>query len=485
MGAFIPASFAAVGLAPLSKKAIFYSVRLCLGLIGAACNTYLVRAVGRKYGEGASALTQLFLGVTPGMFISITSFLPSTFAMYCYTVMLAAWLDGDLVIAQHMVALAALVGWPFSILVGVPLALYIIVHRGLLFAIGHGVLSLLFFLVPTVLVDSLFYQKIVVAPLQIVLYNVFGNHPGPELYGVEPWYFYILNGFLNFNFVFFLALAAPLLLAIHAFFSKRWRAAWSAFVFISGAFIWLAYMSYVPHKEERFLFVIYPWICVAAALTLTCVTDILERVPPKIVGTVVGIGLTLIVAFSLARTVSLYYNYDAPMTIYAHLHDQESQMRPHEQIEIFSRPKSAGNFTYVCVGKEWYRFATHFFLPPHLRLAFLQDGFGGQLPQYYGTGDDATYRIPPHFNDLNMEEPSRYSDISICTYMVTFFEDDNAYHKFISTEEGHYNWEVDFGKPFLSVAHSPNSFLRAFYVPFFSDEANEFGYYALLKRKQE
>ena len=34
----------------------------------------------------------------------------------------------------------------------------------------------------------------------------------------------------------------------------------------------------------------------------------------------------------------------------------------------------------VCVGKEWYRFGSSFFLPQHARLAFVRSHFKGQLP---------------------------------------------------------------------------------------------------------
>lgn len=68
-------------------------------------------------------------------------------------------------------------------------------------------------LIPMVWVDSMYYGKLVIAPLNIVLYNVFSNH-GPDLYGTEPFSYYIYNGFLNFNFVFIGALLAPLGLVI-------------------------------------------------------------------------------------------------------------------------------------------------------------------------------------------------------------------------------------------------------------------------------
>lgn len=61
--------------------------------------------------------------------------------------------------------------------------------------------------VPMVQIDSQYFGRLVVAPLNIVLYNVFSSH-GPDLYGTEPWTFYIFNGFLNFNIMFFAALVA-------------------------------------------------------------------------------------------------------------------------------------------------------------------------------------------------------------------------------------------------------------------------------------
>lgn len=63
-------------------------------------------------------------------------------------------------------------------------------------------------LIPLILTDSLYYGKLVIAPLNIVLYNVFSPH-GANLYGIEPWTFYFSNLLLNFNLV-LLASAASL-----------------------------------------------------------------------------------------------------------------------------------------------------------------------------------------------------------------------------------------------------------------------------------
>lgn len=66
-------------------------------------------------------------------------------------------------------------------------------------------------LLPMARIDSLYYGQLVVAPLNIVMYNVFTLH-GPDLYGTEPWYFYLFNGFLNFNIMFLGAIFTPIAL---------------------------------------------------------------------------------------------------------------------------------------------------------------------------------------------------------------------------------------------------------------------------------
>lgn len=66
------------------------------------------------------------------------------------------------------------------------------------------------------LIDTYYYGKLVFAPINIVLYNVFSSH-GPDLYGTEPWYFYFVNCFLNFNLVFVVSLATVPIMVILTF----------------------------------------------------------------------------------------------------------------------------------------------------------------------------------------------------------------------------------------------------------------------------
>ena len=131
-------------------------------------------------------------------------------------------------------------------------------------------------LIPQIAIDTLIYGRLVSAPLNIVKYNVFTSH-GPDLYGTEPWTFYLLNGFLNFNGAFLLAMAVvPSILLVQRFLPNEKENSvmlpfWLAHL---AVYIWLLVFGIQPHKEERFLFPVYPLLCFAAASTL----DNLQRI---------------------------------------------------------------------------------------------------------------------------------------------------------------------------------------------------------------
>lgn len=55
--------------------------------------------------------------------------------------------------------------------------------------------------------DSHYYGRTVLAPFNIILYNLFSPH-GPNLYGREPFTFYIYNLLLNWNMAYPMALLA-------------------------------------------------------------------------------------------------------------------------------------------------------------------------------------------------------------------------------------------------------------------------------------
>lgn len=130
-----------------------------------------------------------------------------------------------------------------------------------------------------ILVDLYFYRKILVAPVNIILYNVFSTH-GPNLYGTAPWHYYIINLFLNFNVALILACIGSISVYIRFFISQP---TFSSFIntkslwLITALLLWMTLMLKMEHKEERFLFVVYHLVCFAAAFGLCTIDFILER----------------------------------------------------------------------------------------------------------------------------------------------------------------------------------------------------------------
>lgn len=121
------------------------------------------------------------------------------------------------------------------------------------------------------IVDSYYYGKLVVAPLNAILYNVFNSNGGPELYGVEGALYYPINLFLNFNLVLIASLASlPMLILSKIFLATRKHKMLdsSHWLIVVSLLLWLVVYSCQAHKEERFMYPIYPLICASAALTI-------------------------------------------------------------------------------------------------------------------------------------------------------------------------------------------------------------------------
>lgn len=101
----------------------------------------------------------------------------------------------------HIINNIFIAGWPFTALLGIPIALDMLLFKGQYYDfIKWSIVSLAAILLPTVAVDSWHYGRLAVTPWNIIAYNIFTEH-GPDLYGVEPWTYYFVNGFLNFNIV--------------------------------------------------------------------------------------------------------------------------------------------------------------------------------------------------------------------------------------------------------------------------------------------
>nr|XP_019829737.1 PREDICTED: alpha-1,2-mannosyltransferase ALG9 [Bos indicus] len=347
-----------------------------------------------------------------------------------------------------------------------------------------SLVALVLFLVPVVGIDSYYYGKLVIAPLNIVLYNVFTPH-GPDLYGTEPWYFYLINGFLNFNVVFALAVLVLPLTSLMEYLLQRFHVqnlGHPYWLTLAPMYIWFIIFFIQPHKEERFLFPVYPLICLCGAVALSalqkCYHFVFQRYRLEhytVTSNWLALGtLFLFGLLSFSRSVALFRGYHGPLDLYPEFYRIATDPTIHSVPE--GRPVN------VCVGKEWHRFPSSFLLPDNWQLQFIPSEFRGQLPKPFAEGPLATRTVPTDMNDQNLEEPSRYIDISKCHYLVDLdtMRETPREPKYSSNREEWINLAY---RPFLDASRS-SRLLRAFYVPFLSDQYTVYANYTILKPRK-
>lgn len=453
-----------------NRVLVFYFMRCILGFSCSLCEVYFYQGVLHRFGSSVSRIMLVLLLLSTGMFISSTAFLPSTFSMYAVLVSFGAWFLNEPRIMVFSTALGSLFGWPFSAILGLPAAYdMIVVHRKLFKFITWSVLSLVIILPPLLIIDTYYYGHLVVAPLNIVLYNVFSEH-GANLYGVEPFSFYFKNAFLNFNVAFPAALlAAPVLITTWLLNMHKRHFCLE----VLPMYLWCGIFFTQSHKEERFLFPIYPLICLCAALCVDRVQMALQRIfqkDSKIVSSIWVHFLIFSAVLSVSRTVAVYRHFRAPMEIYMELGPLSNKDGGH----TMKVPVT------LCVGKEWYRFPSSFFLPDGWRLGFLESEFRGQLPKPYANVKNATRIVPENMNDANLEERSRYFEVSQCDYLVDMDTPDATERE--PNYSKHSNWTLVSSVNFLDSKRSP-LLGRAFYVPFLTERWCSYHSYNLLQRR--
>uniref|UniRef100_A0A914XWA0 Mannosyltransferase n=1 Tax=Panagrolaimus superbus TaxID=310955 RepID=A0A914XWA0_9BILA len=422
---YIPAYFLSFITAD-SKVALFYTFRILLGFFHAAAEFHLYNSVGQRLGYGIARLYFIINLLAVGTFYS--GFL----AIFC-------------------TAFSALVGWPFAAVLGLPIVVeMLLIRRGeyIFKFIKNAILSGIAVLALLYTVDSHYYGKTVIAPFNIVLYNVFSKH-GPELYGVEPFTYYIKNLILNWNIAPFLALlAVPLSLIAYiptccTFDSKNNKvtsqvirptnsiAYWYRFIPVVlialTAFVWSFIFFSQPHKEERFLFPIYPHIALLMAITLSSIRHFI----PKKFNFFPYLLVATFALMSISRGFAVFKHYRGIAETHKQLHDY-LVFHPDVHFDQMNDP------IQVCTGKEWHRFPSNFFIPEKatdkygvtkkVELHFIRSAFRGLLPKPYEIGavPNITRLIPTDMNELNQEEPSRYIPVEMCDYLIDFDDGTNG-----------------------------------------------------------
>lgn len=404
-----------------SKIVLFYLLRLLLVVMLVAAEVRLLDAVRRRFGAPVHARLRLFLVFSTGLFVSSAAFVPSSFAMSALAVVIACWLDDQPRATIAITIAATVLGWPFASACLVPVALDLLYRHGPIRVIGWGVVAALAIVVPTIAIDSLFYRRLVFPAFNIVWYNVLDSQTSSELYGVEPLSYYLVNLVLNFNVVALLAALAPLCIVASV---TSMRASLRTLWHLSPAYVWLAIMLPQPHKEERFLFVVYPLLCLCAAVASY---ELCRRW--RLTRTLERLGAVAFVVLSVSRSASLVVNYRAPLVVW-------------QQLSAVVPPSTEAN---VCVGQEWHRFPASFFLPnDRVHLRYIESGFHGLLPKPFAPFPQGIYVAPSGMNRYNREERDRYVPLADCDYLVDLS----------LTPPLNGTWQVVADAPFLERSHA-------------------------------
>ncbi|XP_014498800.1 dol-P-Man:Man(6)GlcNAc(2)-PP-Dol alpha-1,2-mannosyltransferase isoform X1 [Vigna radiata var. radiata] len=445
------------------KVRVFYAVRFFLGLLSVLADTVLVVALSRKYGKRLATYALAMLCLTSGCFFASTSFLPSSFSMYAISLASGLFLLDKPASAISVAVIGVILGWPFSILAFLPVTLYSLSRKFKVSFIAAAITSVVF-LALSIVTDFYYYGKWTSSVLNLLIYNVAGGGES-HLYGIEGPLYYLRNGFNNFNFCFVLAL---LFLGIFPIAKKKYAP--DLLIVISPIYIWLGFMSLQPHKEERFLYPIYPLICVAASAVIESFPDLFrskyDTYQRSIIVTVAKVmrpvALSLILYASHARTFSLIHGYSAPLEVYKILEHYDAE-----------------NNSVLCVGSEWHRFPSSFFIPDYVgQVRWIDDGFRGLLPFPFNSTLGGTAAAPPYFNNKNMASSEQFLlDVDACTFLVEL----QLNRPYLTRGSDLSTWEPIAALPYLDRELSP-ALYRSFFIPYLWQDKNVFGTYKLFKR---
>lgn len=461
----------------LPPSSTFYFLRVvALAGFTAFSEIKLYLSLRHSFNQSTANWYLLFTTFAPGMSHASVALLPSSFAMTWITwgtasavkvlnTDIALTTVGPSVHAITCFLIAGLFGWPFALAIGIPFGLFTLRARyqtpPLTRIVFSGWAILPAMVIVLVCIDSYFYSReMLFVPLNIVLYNVFAlEDEGPEIFGTEPFSYYILNLVLNFNVVFVLGYVGALL---NSYISRgKHQAAFGSSVPI---LVWSFIFFRQAHKEERFLYPIYTLICMSAAIfTGEIVNGCRQFVTSKAVTRVLILFSSVIyICVSGSRILALVYTYGAPLSSAELFHEWE-QTNPTTTIQN------------VCVGREWYHFPTSFFLPDNYRLRFVRSGFDGLLPGDFKEGvsvKEAASVYPANMNAKNIFAADKVIPFEHCDFYIdndSPASAENNEPQLLKNGAVDPAWEVLSCELIADPSREGFNFRRVFYVPGFMD----------------
>ncbi|KAI8960816.1 glycosyltransferase family 22 protein [Daldinia sp. FL1419] len=494
-----------------TKLSEFYFVRYVLAFACSLCQVLLYRVISFTLNPRIGLFFLMATVMSPGNFHASTAYLPSSFAMYTCMLGVAAFMNwrGGLRTSMGIwwFAVGGILGWPFASALCAPFLVEEVVFAAMgpfagfneaLFRILRGGMAAFLLLGLDGVVNTFFYRKFQIASWNIVWYNIFSSTGGPDLYGTEPWTFYFRNLTINFNIWFILALLSlPLFLLQKIVSSKQhgFQTGMRTVVFLSPFYMWLGIFSMQPHKEERFMYPMYPFIALNAAVGFHIFLSAFGNPDPKTLAgkiparlkllAVVGV-LLLSLVVGVTRIIGVCTAYSAPLKLYEPL-----------GAGVLGQQGLGNRADHVCYGKEWYRFPSSYFLPRDMHAKFIRSEFRGLLPGEFhesrtGFGVWSGTWLPARgMNDRNEEDMGKYVHIESCNFLVDtqYPERDQPLppHEpdYIADTE---NWEMIKCEPFLDAANT-HFLARVLWVPDLSlipeKYRRKWGRHCLLQRKKQ
>ncbi|CAH8624925.1 unnamed protein product [Heterobilharzia americana] len=438
--------------------------------------------------------------MSPGNFLSSTTLLPSGPCSSLTALMLIFWLRRRYFLAVGCVAFSGLVVWPFAAVLGLPLATYMVITGKFRCLVKSALVWLLLITFPLVAVDSFYFGRFVLAPINILRYNLFPydkqqTGSASQLYGVEPISFYLKNYILNQNIMCILALLSlihaviKLVLlpfrikkSVEKHFNETETSLSKICIIVCTCLaIWNSIFFLQAHKEERFLFPCYPLIAIASTIVISEIIEALTS-KTKLAGIKSSVTCFIIITFcsvvfltSVSRIFTLVRWHSSPMYLVKHL----------------PAPLGQSHKPLLCMGRDWHFFPSRFFLPgggEKWEVGFVQSNFSGQLPGQFakpvssGMVSSSTRKDGNHFNSGNVEEIDRYviNASDKCSFMLDR-DSPTAFREtlYVSEQETWLSFanrtllestSCSFNETFLSLDVIYCRLLRTFYIPVLSQK---------------